>query len=165
MRRANLRRPRDRSILGLNRSQMTAATAIPASAAVSAKATSSSPSPPRLRVEPGALLPKVSAMIVVRVSPNCTDCPSCPADATWVGAIPFAFACNNRSWNYQDCETANVLILRNTGPSPDEPWVDVPNTERSRGGRLLEPAPRRLQLPLLRWFGEVRQGNRQSECL
>jgi prepilin-type N-terminal cleavage/methylation domain-containing protein/prepilin-type processing-associated H-X9-DG protein len=53
------------------------------------------------------------------------------ADASWVGAIPFAFACNNPSWKYQDCETANVLILAHTGPSPDEPWVDVPNYKGS----------------------------------
>ena len=49
------------------------------------------------------------------------------ADATWVGAVPSAVACNNPSWRVQDCETANVLILAHTGPSPDENWVDVPN--------------------------------------
>jgi prepilin-type N-terminal cleavage/methylation domain-containing protein/prepilin-type processing-associated H-X9-DG protein len=49
------------------------------------------------------------------------------ADATWVGAVPFARACNNPGWRFQDCETANVLILAHTGPSPDENWVDLPN--------------------------------------
>jgi prepilin-type N-terminal cleavage/methylation domain-containing protein/prepilin-type processing-associated H-X9-DG protein len=49
------------------------------------------------------------------------------ADATWVGAVPFAIACNNPTWKVQDCETANVLVLAHTGPSPDESWVDVPN--------------------------------------
>jgi prepilin-type N-terminal cleavage/methylation domain-containing protein/prepilin-type processing-associated H-X9-DG protein len=51
------------------------------------------------------------------------------ADATWVGAVPFAQACNNPSWKYQDCETTNVLILAHTGPSPDENWVDLPNNK------------------------------------
>ena len=26
-----------------------------------------------------------------------------------------------------DCETANVMVLATPGPSPDQPWVDVPN--------------------------------------
>ena len=49
------------------------------------------------------------------------------ADATWVGMIPNGRACNNPTWPVQDCETSNVLILGHTGPSPDEPWIDVPN--------------------------------------
>jgi prepilin-type processing-associated H-X9-DG protein/prepilin-type N-terminal cleavage/methylation domain-containing protein len=53
------------------------------------------------------------------------------ADATWVGAIPAAFACNNPGWKFQDCETANVLILAHTGPSSDENWVDVPNNKKA----------------------------------
>jgi prepilin-type N-terminal cleavage/methylation domain-containing protein/prepilin-type processing-associated H-X9-DG protein len=53
------------------------------------------------------------------------------ADATWVGAVPFARACNNPNWPYQDCETANVLILAHTGPSPGEPWIDTPNYKGS----------------------------------
>jgi prepilin-type N-terminal cleavage/methylation domain-containing protein/prepilin-type processing-associated H-X9-DG protein len=51
------------------------------------------------------------------------------ADATWVGAIPNAIACNSPGWRFQDCETANVLILAHTGPSPDENWVDLPNNK------------------------------------
>jgi prepilin-type N-terminal cleavage/methylation domain-containing protein/prepilin-type processing-associated H-X9-DG protein len=53
------------------------------------------------------------------------------ADATWVGAIPFAQTCTNPKWPYKDCETANVLILAHTGPSPDENWIDTPNYKRS----------------------------------
>jgi prepilin-type N-terminal cleavage/methylation domain-containing protein/prepilin-type processing-associated H-X9-DG protein len=53
------------------------------------------------------------------------------ANATWVGAIPLVLACTNPRWNYQDCETSNVLILAHTGPSPDEPWVDTPNYKKS----------------------------------
>jgi prepilin-type N-terminal cleavage/methylation domain-containing protein/prepilin-type processing-associated H-X9-DG protein len=51
------------------------------------------------------------------------------ADATWVGAIPNAIACNSPGWKFQDCETSNVLILAHTGPSPDENWVDLPNNK------------------------------------
>jgi prepilin-type N-terminal cleavage/methylation domain-containing protein/prepilin-type processing-associated H-X9-DG protein len=51
------------------------------------------------------------------------------AEATWVGAVPFAQACNNPGWRFQDCETSNVLILAHTGPSPDEDWVDLPNNK------------------------------------
>ena len=53
------------------------------------------------------------------------------ADATWVGMIPNGRSCNNPTWPVQDCETSNVLILGHTGPSPDEPWVDVPNNKKA----------------------------------
>jgi len=53
------------------------------------------------------------------------------ANATWVGMIPFGQSCNNPSWPVHDCETANVLVLGHTGPSPDEPWVDVPNNKKA----------------------------------
>ncbi len=49
------------------------------------------------------------------------------ADATWVGVVPTARACTSPGWKVQDCETANVLVLSHTGPSPDERWIDVPN--------------------------------------
>jgi prepilin-type processing-associated H-X9-DG protein len=49
------------------------------------------------------------------------------ADATWVGVIPYARVCTNPDWPVQKCETANVMILSHTGPSPDQRWVDVPN--------------------------------------
>jgi prepilin-type N-terminal cleavage/methylation domain-containing protein/prepilin-type processing-associated H-X9-DG protein len=49
------------------------------------------------------------------------------ADATWVGVIPFTRVCTNPKWKVQDCETANVMVLGHTGPSPDQRWVDVPN--------------------------------------
>jgi len=49
------------------------------------------------------------------------------ADATWVGVIPYARVCTNPKWPIQTCETANVMILGHTGPSPDQRWVDVPN--------------------------------------
>ena len=49
------------------------------------------------------------------------------ADATWVGVIPFARVCSKPDWRVQECETANVMILGHTGPSPDQRWVDVPN--------------------------------------
>jgi prepilin-type N-terminal cleavage/methylation domain-containing protein/prepilin-type processing-associated H-X9-DG protein len=53
------------------------------------------------------------------------------ANATWVGMIPQGVACNNPNWPTQDCEHSNVLILGHTGPSPDEPWIDVPNFKKS----------------------------------
>jgi prepilin-type N-terminal cleavage/methylation domain-containing protein/prepilin-type processing-associated H-X9-DG protein len=53
------------------------------------------------------------------------------ANATWVGMIPFGQSCNNPRWPVQDCEASNVLILGHTGPSPDEPWVDVPNNPKA----------------------------------
>jgi prepilin-type processing-associated H-X9-DG protein/prepilin-type N-terminal cleavage/methylation domain-containing protein len=53
------------------------------------------------------------------------------ANATWVGLIPFGRACTNPRWPVQDCETSNVLVLGHTGPSPDEPWVDVPNYKKA----------------------------------
>jgi prepilin-type N-terminal cleavage/methylation domain-containing protein/prepilin-type processing-associated H-X9-DG protein len=49
------------------------------------------------------------------------------ADATWVGVIPFSRACTHPRWKVQDCDTAKVMILGHTGPSPDQRWVDVPN--------------------------------------
>ena len=49
------------------------------------------------------------------------------ADATWVGVIPYARVCTAPDWPEQDCETANVMVLSHTGPSPDQRWVDVPN--------------------------------------
>jgi prepilin-type processing-associated H-X9-DG protein/prepilin-type N-terminal cleavage/methylation domain-containing protein len=49
------------------------------------------------------------------------------ADATWVGVIPFSRVCTNPKWPVHDCETANVMVLGHTGPSPDQRWVDVPN--------------------------------------
>jgi prepilin-type N-terminal cleavage/methylation domain-containing protein/prepilin-type processing-associated H-X9-DG protein len=49
------------------------------------------------------------------------------ADATWVGAIPYSRVCTNPKWPIQSCETANVMILGHTGPSPGQRWVDVPN--------------------------------------
>jgi prepilin-type N-terminal cleavage/methylation domain-containing protein/prepilin-type processing-associated H-X9-DG protein len=53
------------------------------------------------------------------------------ANATWVGMIPAGLACNNPTWPVQDCEASNVLILGHTGPSPDEPWIDVPNNRKA----------------------------------
>ncbi|MDG3002269.1 DUF1559 family PulG-like putative transporter [Paludisphaera mucosa] len=49
------------------------------------------------------------------------------ADATWVGVIPRARVCTNPRWAIRDCETAKVMVLGHTGPSPDQSWVDVPN--------------------------------------
>ena len=49
------------------------------------------------------------------------------ADATWVGVIPTARVCTKPTWAVQDCETANVMVLGHTGPSPNQRWVDVPN--------------------------------------
>ena len=49
------------------------------------------------------------------------------ADATWVGVIPTAQVCTKPDWRVRSCETANVMILGHTGPSPDQRWVDVPN--------------------------------------
>jgi prepilin-type N-terminal cleavage/methylation domain-containing protein/prepilin-type processing-associated H-X9-DG protein len=49
------------------------------------------------------------------------------ADATWVGVVPFAQVCTNLGWNVRECDTACVMALGHTGPSPDQAWVDVPN--------------------------------------
>ncbi len=49
------------------------------------------------------------------------------ADATWVGVVPASRVCTKPTWTIQDCETANVLVLGHTGPSPNQRWVDVPN--------------------------------------
>jgi prepilin-type N-terminal cleavage/methylation domain-containing protein/prepilin-type processing-associated H-X9-DG protein len=49
------------------------------------------------------------------------------ADATWVGVIPRAEVCTNPRWPIRECDTANVMVLCHTGPSPDQQWVDVPN--------------------------------------
>jgi prepilin-type N-terminal cleavage/methylation domain-containing protein/prepilin-type processing-associated H-X9-DG protein len=49
------------------------------------------------------------------------------ADATWVGAVPGTGICTNSRWPIRDCEPANVMVLAHTGPSPGQPWVDVPN--------------------------------------
>jgi prepilin-type N-terminal cleavage/methylation domain-containing protein/prepilin-type processing-associated H-X9-DG protein len=48
-------------------------------------------------------------------------------DATWVGAIPSMVVCTNPSWPVRDCATSNVMVMANTGPWEDEPWVNVPN--------------------------------------
>lgn len=48
-------------------------------------------------------------------------------DATWVGAIPSMVICTNPSWSVRDCATSNVMVMANTGPWVDEPWVNVPN--------------------------------------
>jgi prepilin-type processing-associated H-X9-DG protein len=53
-------------------------------------------------------------------------------DATWVGAIPSLVVCTNPSWPIRDCATSNVMVLANTGPWPDEPWVNVPNHKGSK---------------------------------
>jgi prepilin-type N-terminal cleavage/methylation domain-containing protein/prepilin-type processing-associated H-X9-DG protein len=53
------------------------------------------------------------------------------AGATWVGMIPSGLSCNNPTWPVQVCEASNALILAHTGPSPDEPWVDVPNNKKA----------------------------------
>ena len=49
------------------------------------------------------------------------------ADATWVGVIPYSQVCTNPRWPIRSCETANVMVLGHTGPSPNQLWVDVPN--------------------------------------
>jgi prepilin-type N-terminal cleavage/methylation domain-containing protein/prepilin-type processing-associated H-X9-DG protein len=54
------------------------------------------------------------------------------ADATWVGAVPSGHACTNPSWPVRDCATSNVMVMANTGPWPDEPWVNVPNHKGSK---------------------------------
>jgi prepilin-type N-terminal cleavage/methylation domain-containing protein/prepilin-type processing-associated H-X9-DG protein len=54
------------------------------------------------------------------------------ADATWVGAIPSGHVCTNPNWPVRDCATSNVMVMANTGPWPDEPWVNVPNHKDSK---------------------------------
>jgi prepilin-type N-terminal cleavage/methylation domain-containing protein/prepilin-type processing-associated H-X9-DG protein len=49
------------------------------------------------------------------------------ADATWVGVVVTAKVCTKPKWPIQECETANVLVLGHTGPSPNQRWVDIPN--------------------------------------
>jgi prepilin-type N-terminal cleavage/methylation domain-containing protein/prepilin-type processing-associated H-X9-DG protein len=54
------------------------------------------------------------------------------ADATWVGAVPSGYVCTNPTWPVRDCATSNVMVMANTGPWPDEPWVNVPNHRGSK---------------------------------
>jgi prepilin-type N-terminal cleavage/methylation domain-containing protein len=54
------------------------------------------------------------------------------ADATWVGAIASGRVCTNPRWPVRDCATSNVMVMSNTGPWPDEPWVNVPNHKDSK---------------------------------
>jgi prepilin-type processing-associated H-X9-DG protein len=54
------------------------------------------------------------------------------ADATWVGAIPSGYVCTNPRWPVRDCATSNVMVMANTGPWPDEPWINVPNHKSSK---------------------------------
>ena len=81
------------------------------------------------------------------------------SDSTWVGAIPGTQVCTNPSWPVRDCEPSNVMVLAHTGPSPETGLGRRPQLQGGRGRRLLQPAPRRLQLPLLRRLGAVRQGD------
>jgi prepilin-type N-terminal cleavage/methylation domain-containing protein/prepilin-type processing-associated H-X9-DG protein len=53
-------------------------------------------------------------------------------DATWVGAIPSLNVCTNPAWRVRDCATSNVLVMANTGPWEDEPWVNVPNSKGAK---------------------------------
>jgi prepilin-type N-terminal cleavage/methylation domain-containing protein/prepilin-type processing-associated H-X9-DG protein len=54
------------------------------------------------------------------------------ADATWVGAVATGHVCTNPRWPVRDCATSNVMVMANTGPWPDEPWVNVPNHRDSK---------------------------------
>jgi prepilin-type N-terminal cleavage/methylation domain-containing protein/prepilin-type processing-associated H-X9-DG protein len=54
------------------------------------------------------------------------------ANATWVGAVPSGHACTDPRWPVRDCATSNVMVMANTGPWPDEPWVNVPNHKGSK---------------------------------
>jgi prepilin-type processing-associated H-X9-DG protein len=54
------------------------------------------------------------------------------AEATWVGAVPSGHACTNPRWSVRDCATSNVMVMANTGPWPDEPWVNAPNHKGSK---------------------------------
>ena len=54
------------------------------------------------------------------------------ADATWVGAVASGHVCTNPRWPVRDCATSNVMVMANTGPWPDEPWVNVPNHKDSK---------------------------------
>jgi prepilin-type N-terminal cleavage/methylation domain-containing protein/prepilin-type processing-associated H-X9-DG protein len=54
------------------------------------------------------------------------------ADATWVGAVASGHVCTNPRWPVRDCATSNVMVMANTGPCPDEPWVNVPNHKGSK---------------------------------
>jgi len=51
------------------------------------------------------------------------------ADATWVGVVPYSRVCTNPRWPIRNCESANVMVLGHTGPSPDQRWVDAPNNK------------------------------------
>jgi prepilin-type N-terminal cleavage/methylation domain-containing protein/prepilin-type processing-associated H-X9-DG protein len=53
------------------------------------------------------------------------------ANATWVGMIPRGISCTNPSWPVQNCADSNALVLGHTGPSPNEPWVLTPNSEKA----------------------------------
>lgn len=42
-------------------------------------------------------------------------------------AWPLARPCKQPNWPVQECDSASVMVLCHTGPSPDQRWVDVPN--------------------------------------
>jgi prepilin-type N-terminal cleavage/methylation domain-containing protein len=86
-------------------------------------------------------------------------------DATWVGAIASMVVCTNPAWRVRDCATSNVMVMANTGPWEDEPWVNVPNHKEAKADDFLEPPPRRVQLPPRRWVSPIHQGNRQPDGL
>ena len=87
------------------------------------------------------------------------------AGATWVGMILSGLSCNNPTWPVQDCEASNVLILGHTGPSPDEPWVDVPNNPRAGVDDFHSLHPGGCNFLARRRLRPVRQGDDQSPGL
>jgi prepilin-type processing-associated H-X9-DG protein len=53
-------------------------------------------------------------------------------DANWVGDVPSLVVCTNPNWSVRDCATSNVMVLANTGPWPDESWVNLPNHKAAK---------------------------------
>ncbi len=79
------------------------------------------------------------------------------ADASWVGVIPYSRVCTNPAWprRMRHRQRARPEPHR---PDPGRALGRRPEPQGGRPRRLLEPTPRRLQLPVLRRIGAIPQG-------
>ena len=89
------------------------------------------------------------------------------SDATWAGGFSLADNCTGPSWPVRVCDLpGSSWILSYTGPSPSTPYngnippdprTQVPNDRQPGPQRLSQPASRRVQFPVLRQLGPLRE--------
>ena len=95
------------------------------------------------------------------------------SDATWSGGF-LANNCTGPSWPVQVCDLAvTSFTLSNAGPAADPGYtggkvfsgIQVPNDRQPgpSGYRSLHPG--RVQFPVLRWVGPLREGDREPSDL